>query len=151
MFVHFLNSNFLVISHYKWNQRTKWLRIDSYLMFSMVLAWLTLNFFSFVFVLGIYFSRKKLGYINVNTILPEKICCNFSHKNSERWELCMHPDYDHFYIPLTSKKVKFQPKINIFSGNKNPFSIKPSVLWAKISEKKHQFFPLKILLPQASK
>ena len=52
----------------------------------------------------------------------------------------MHPDYDHFYIPLTCKRGKFQPKINFFSGNKSPFSIKPSVLWAKISEKKHQFF-----------
>ena len=39
----------------------------------------------------------------------------------------------HFYIPLTSKKGKFQPKTNIFPSNNNHFSIKPStVLWAKI-------------------
>ena len=43
---------------------------------------------------------------------------------SKMWELCMHPDYDHF-IPLTSKKGKFQPQTNIFSENNNPFSIKP--------------------------
>ena len=29
------------------------------------------------------------------------------------WELCMYPDYDHFYIPLTSKYNKFQPKTKI--------------------------------------
>ena len=29
----------------------------------------------------------------------------------------MHTDYDHFYIPVTSKKGKFQPKTNIFPGN----------------------------------
>ena len=50
---------------------------------------------SFVFVLDIYFSHKKLLLINLNA---EKICCNFSYKKiySKMWELCMHPDYDHF-------------------------------------------------------
>ena len=47
-------------------------------------------------------------------------------------ELSMHADYDHLYIPLTSKKGKFQPQT--FSGNKNPFSIKPTVIQFKISE-----------------
>ena len=53
----------------------------------------------------------------------------------------MHPDYDHFYIPLTFKYNIFQPQTNIFPGNNNPFSLKPStVVWVTISEKKtHQF------------
>ena len=69
------------------------------------------------------------------------------------WELCMHPDYDHLYcIPLISKKVKFQPQTSIIPGNSNPFSIKPTVVWVKISEKKnHQFFRFEISLQQASK
>ena len=37
------------------------------------------------------------------------------------WELYMHPDYDHLYIPLTSEKGKFQPQTNIYPGNNNPF------------------------------
>ena len=43
---------------------------------------------------------------------------------SKMWELRMHPDYNHF-IPLTSKKGKFQPQTKAISGNNNPFSIKP--------------------------
>ena len=43
---------------------------------------------------------------------------------SKMWELCMHPDYDHF-IPLTSKQGKFQPQTNICPGKNIPFSIKP--------------------------
>ena len=43
----------------------------------------------------------------------------------------MHPEY----IPLTSKQGKFLPQTNIFSGNNNPFSIKPTVVWIKVSEK----------------
>ena len=58
------------------------------------------------------------------------------------WELCMHPDYDHLYIPLMSKKEKFQPQTNIIPGNSNPFSIKPIVVWVKISEKKKSVFPV---------
>ena len=60
------------------------------------------------------------------------------------WELCMHPDYDHlYYIPLISKKVKFQPQTSIIPGNSNPFSIKPTVVWVKISEKKISFSGLR--------
>ena len=44
----------------------------------------------------------------------------------------MHLDYDHLYIPLTSKWGKFLPQI-IFLGNKNPFSIKYTVVRIKIS------------------
>ena len=58
------------------------------------------------------------------------------------WKLCMHPDYDHLYIPLMSKKEKFQPQTNIIPGNSNPFSIKPIVVWVKISEKKKSVFPV---------
>ena len=43
----------------------------------------------------------------------------------------MHPEY----IPLTSKQGKFLPQTNIFPGNNNPFSIKPTVVWIKVSEK----------------
>ena len=66
------------------------------------------------------------------------------------WELCMHLDCDHLYISLTSKKDKFQPQTNIFSGNNKPFSIKPTVGLIKISEKK-DFFQFEISIPQASK
>ena len=48
------------------------------------------------------------------------------------------------YIPLTSKKCKFQPQTSIFPENNNPFSIKPTVVWVKISEKKNiSFFVLR--------
>ena len=75
-----------------------------------------IGFVSFGFISDIYFSCKKIG---VN-----QLKCNFSRKNLV-WlqlqkfivKLCMHTDYDHFYIPVTSKKGKFQPKTNIFPGN----------------------------------
>ena len=54
----------------------------------------------------------------------------------------MDMHYDRF-IPLTSKWGKFHPQTNVFSGNNNPFSIKPYwyVGWqVEISEKKHKFF-----------
>ena len=38
-------------------------------------------------------------------------------------KLCIYPEYNHLYIPLTSKKGKFQPQTNIFPVNSNPFSI----------------------------
>ena len=41
------------------------------------------------------------------------------------------------YIPLTSKNCKFQPQNSIFPENNNPFSLKPTVVWVKISEKKN--------------
>ena len=58
------------------------------------------------------------------------------------WELCMHPDYDHLYITLTSKKGKFQLQTNIFRGNSNPFPIEHTVVWVKISEKSTSIFGL---------
>ena len=33
------------------------------------------------------------------------------------WELWVHQDYDHFYIPLTFK-CKFQSQTNIFPGSR---------------------------------
>ena len=44
------------------------------------------------------------------------------------------------YIPLTSKKCKFQPQTSSLPGNNSPFSIKSTVLWVKISEKKNISF-----------
>ena len=65
-----------------WCQRTNSPTICSYLMFSTFLASLIFfGFVSFVFILGINFSRKKMVPINLNAIFPAKICCNFSYKN----------------------------------------------------------------------
>ena len=55
---------------------------------------------------------------------------------SEVSELCMYPDYDHFYIHLTSTKGKLQPQTNIFPGNNNPSSIKRTVACV-------EFFPVR--------
>ena len=64
----------------------------------------------------------------------------------------MYPDYDYFYIPLTSKYRKLHPQTNNSPRNNNPFSSKPAVVWVKISEKKkHKFFQFEISLRQASK
>ena len=70
----------IVISYgpYKWHQKTKWLRIGSYLMFLTVGFIYLFCFVSFVFILNIDFSFKK---IYLNAIFPEKIWCNFSYKN----------------------------------------------------------------------
>ena len=55
------------------------------------------------------------------------------------------------YIPLTSKKCKFQSQTSIFLGNNNPFSIKLTIVWVNFSEKNHQFFRFEISLQQTSK
>ena len=145
--VYFSNPNFLVISSYYWNQSTNWQCFQQFW-----LHWLCFGFVSFVFMLDIYFSLKKLVLTKTNAIFPEKICCNFSYKiYSKVSEWCIHPDYDYLYIHLTSTSGKLQPKTNIFPGNNNPFSIKPTVVWVKISEKNHQFFRFDISLSQASK
>ena len=52
------------------------------------------------------------------------------------WKLYKHLNYDHLYIPLTSRKGKFQPQTNIFSRNNKPFSIKPTFVWVNIFAKK---------------
>ena len=51
------------------------------------------------------------------------------------WELCMQPNYDDLYIPWNFKYDKSPPQTNIFLGNDNIFSIKPTVVWVNISEK----------------
>ena len=64
----------------------------------------------------------------------------------------MHSDYDHLYIPLLPKKANSSYKPTFFCGNNNPFSIEPTVVWVKISEKKKlQFLWFEISLRQASK
>ena len=42
--------------------------------------------------------------MNLKAIFPFNICCNFSYKiYSKMWESWMHLNFDHLYIPLTSK------------------------------------------------
>ena len=41
------------------------------------------------------------------------------------------------YIPLTSKKCRFQPQNSVFLRNNNPFSIKPTAVWVKSLQKKN--------------
>ena len=64
-------------------------------------------------------------------------------KMQESW---LHSDYHHLYIPLIFKYGKFQTQTNIFpENNDNPFTIKPTVVRVKISEK-HQPFRFDISL-----
>ena len=63
---------------------------------------------------------------------------------SKMWGLWMHLDYDHFYIPLTSKQGKFQPQAIIFPVKKAYCCV------VKISEK-NNFFQFEILLLQPNK
>ena len=46
-----------------------------------VIDFICFGFATFVFILDIYISRKKLVLINLNAIFSEKIWCNFSYKN----------------------------------------------------------------------
>ena len=63
------------------------------------------------------------------------------------WELWLHPDYSHLYIPSTFKQGKFQPQTNIFPGIDSPSSIKPSAAaWVKTSENKNQLSRFEISL-----
>ena len=56
------------------------------------------------------------------------------------------------HIPLASKEGKFQPQTSIFPVNNNPFSIKPTVVWVEISEKKNiSFSSLRSHYKQSSK
>ena len=68
------------------------------------------------------------------------------------WKLCMNLDYNHLYIPLTFKYTRqISATSQHFFWQNNLFSIKSTVVWVRISEKKYQFFRLEISLPQASK
>ena len=64
----------------------------------------------------VYFSRKKLLLINLNAVFPLKICFNFSYEILLKNVGIRHASRlcSFIYIPLTSKKGKFQPQINIF-------------------------------------
>ena len=57
-FAHFSNPSFLIIRHYKWNQRTNCLKIGSYSMFPIVFYLIRFGFVSFVFILDIDFCYK---------------------------------------------------------------------------------------------
>ena len=57
--------------------------------------------------------------------------------DSKMWELWMHLDYDHFYIPLTSKWGKLQPQ-TIFVLVKRAYCCVGQHFW----KKKKSFFPV---------
>ena len=59
------------------------------------------------------------------------------------WGLWMHLDYDHFYIPLTSKQGKFQPKTIIFLVKK-AYRCVGQDFWKK------QFFPVRDLITRTN-
>ena len=63
----------------------------------------------------------------------------------------MHLVCDHLYIYSINFEIRQIPA-TIFPGNNKPFSIKPTVVWVKISEKnKHEFFRFEVSIPQVSK
>ena len=98
-------------------------------MFLTVLVSLSLFFFGGCLrcvYFGHNFSCKKLVLINLNAVI--KIY-------SKMWKLCMHVDHDYFVYSINFKRCKLQSQTSIIAGNNNPFSIKPSVEWVKISEK----------------
>ena len=51
----------------------------------------------------------------------------------------MHPDYDHFVHSITFQKMQI-PATNQY------FSIKPTVAWVKILERKTSVFPVRDLV-----
>ena len=76
------------------------------------------------------------GY-NVTTECSQ---CNFTREFltsvmkicTKMWELRAHQDHYHLYIPLTSKKGKFQPQTNIFLGITTLFLSNLALLcWSK--------------------
>ena len=128
IFAHFLNSIFLAIGPINGNQRTSWLTIGSYLMVSLVLAWLTwFGFVSFVFVLDICFSHKKFG----------KIC-----------ELLAHLAYDH---TMLVKKAKSSHKPTFFLEITALFLSSLLLHLGQTFREKHRFFQFEISLSQVSK
>ena len=96
LFVHFSNSNFLVISPYNLNQRTNWQCFQQFW-----LHWVCFGFVSLVLILDICFSRKKLVLTNLNAIFQGKFAITSVIKiYSQMWELCVHPDYEHFLYSI---------------------------------------------------
>ena len=113
-----------------------------------VLASLTLFCFFFplhLFLRHIFFVKKQV-LTNLNTLKFAVSSVIKIHSNIQ--ELCMRPDYDHLYIPLSSKYGKFQP--TLFLG-KATLLFKVTAVQIKISEKNDQFFRFETLLPQSSK
>ena len=52
------------------------------------------------------------------------------------WESWVHPDCNHFYILYElPNKATSSHKPTFFSGNNNPLSIEPTVVWIKIPKK----------------
>ena len=98
------------------------------------------------------FLAKKLVLFNLNAIFPWRKCSVTSAIKiySKMRELCMHPDYDHLYIPLTSKKGKFQPQ-TFFLGITTLFLLSLLLCSSRFLNKNHEFFQFKIPLWQASK
>ena len=85
------------------------------------------------------FFQRKFGVISVI-------------KNySKLWQLWIYLDYDHLYIPLTSKKGKFQHKPTFFVWITTLFLLSLLLCGSRFLKKKHQFFRFEISLRQASK
>ena len=83
----------------------------NYLVFNVfnsfgIIDFIWFGFVSFMFILDIHFSRKKLVLISLNAVI--KIY-------SKIWELCMHPDYEHFLYSINFQKMQI-PAINQYSS-----------------------------------
>ena len=64
---------------------------------------------------------------------------------SKMRELCMRPDYDRLYVPLTSKKVKLQPQ-TFFLGVTIFLILSLVLCRSRFLNKKHEFFQFEISL-----
>ena len=122
IFVHFLNSNWLIFKVF-----------NSFGFMDFILV------FSFVLFFDIYFSCKELLLINLNA---DKICCNFSYKNFILKCGNYHASGLWSFYSINFQIRQIPVKINIFPGNKNPFSIKPYCYVGWDSEKKTSIFPV---------
>ena len=122
--------------------RTNWLIIGSYLLFSRVLAWLTLFWF---FYLSIYFGHLFFlqKHFVTNQFFREFVVTSAIRVYIEISELWVHLAYYYVYIPLplTFKQCKFQSQTNIFLESTNHFSIKPAVKRVRITSKNTINFP----------
>ena len=97
-----------------------------------IIDFICFGFLSFVFILDIHFSRKKLVLINLNAVI--KIC-------SKMWKLCIHLDYDHFVYSINFQKMQ----------NTNLFLLSLLLCGSRFLKKNHQLFRFEISLQQASR
>ena len=109
------------------------------------MALLTLFWFCFlcVYFATIFVSQKTVtNYLNV--IFQENIFVTSVIKFILKCEnyACIRTIII-FIFSLLSRKGKLQPQINIFHGNKSPFSIKSTVVLVKIFETGNQSFRLR--------